>query len=284
MIHKKKIMLLLLTSLITLSGCDYSKAENKDGFFYNTFAAPMDHLLHWLGSIFDNNYGLAIIAIVLIVRIIMLPFMLSQSKNGHLMRKKMGIVKPEMTKIQDKIKNANTQEEKMAANQEMMDKYKAYGMNPMKTMLGCLPLLVQMPVLYGLYVSLKWPSSGGLTDHAHFLWFNLTQPDIWITIIAGILYIIQPLINLENMPKEQRSIGYLMTIISPIFIIYISITSASALGLYWTINAAFLIVQMFFSNKYYSKLATEEANQLEKKIQSNHTQNNESKRTLSENS
>ena len=213
----------------------------------------------------------------------MLPFMLSQSKNGHLMRKKMGIVKPEMTKIQDKIKNANTQEEKMAANQEMMDKYKAYGMNPMKTMLGCLPLLVQMPVLYGLYVSLKWPSSGGLTDHAHFLWFNLTQPDIWITVIAGILYIIQPLINLENMPKEQRSLGYLMTIISPIFIIYISITSASALGLYWTINASFLIVQMFFSNKYYSKLATEEANQLEKKIQSNHTQNNESKRTLSEN-
>ncbi|PTI76104.1 hypothetical protein BU064_10900 [Staphylococcus succinus] len=281
--HKKKIMLLLLTSLITLSGCDYSKAENKDGFFYNTFAAPMDHLLHWLGSIFDNNYGLAIIAIVLIVRIIMLPFMLSQSKNGHLMRKKMGIVKPEMTKIQDKIKNANTQEEKMAANQEMMDKYKAYGMNPMKTMLGCLPLLVQMPVLYGLYVSLKWPSSGGLTDHAHFLWFNLTHPDIWVTVIAGILYIIQPLINLENMPKEQRSLGYLMTIISPIFIIYISITSASALGLYWTINASFLIVQMFFSNKYYSKLATEEANQLEKKIQSNHTQNNESKRTLSEN-
>lgn len=68
------------------------------------------------------------------------------------------------------------------------------------------------------------------------------------------------------MPKEQRSIGYMMAIISPIFIMYISITSASALGLYWTINAAFLIVQMFFSNKYYSKLATEEANQLEKKF------------------
>lgn len=276
-------MVFLLITLVTLSGCDYSKSENKNGFFYNSFALPMDHLLHRLGSVFDNNYGLAIIAIVLIVRLIMLPFMLAQSKNGHFMRKKMDIVKPEMTKMQEKIKNANTQEEKIAANQEMMKKYKEYGMNPMKTMLGCLPLLIQMPILFGLYVSLKWPSSGGLTEHANFLWFNLTQPDIWITIIAGILYIIQPLINLENMPKEQRSMGYIMAIMSPIFIIYISITSASALGLYWTINAAFLIVQMFFSNKYYSKLATEEANQLEKKIQSNHTQNNESKRTLSEN-
>lgn len=42
----------------------------------------------------------------------MLPFMLAQSKNGHLMRKKMEIVKPELTKIQEKIKKANTQEEK----------------------------------------------------------------------------------------------------------------------------------------------------------------------------
>lgn len=57
----------------------------------------------------------------------------------------MHIVKPEMTKIQ----------ENMATNQEMMEKYKACGMNPMKTMLGCLSLLVQMPILYGLCVSLK---------------------------------------------------------------------------------------------------------------------------------
>lgn len=269
MIYRKNIISLALIALLTLSGCDYSNPENKNGFFYNTFAAPMDHLLHWLGSIFDNNYGLAIIAIVLIVRIIMLPFMLAQSKNGNLMRKKMEIVKPELTKIQEKIKKANTQEEKMAANQEMMNKYKEYNMNPMKTMLGCLPLLIQMPVLFGLYVSLKWPSSGGLTEHADFLWFNLTHPDIWITIIAGILYIIQPLVNLENMPKEQRSMGYMMAIISPIFIIYISITSASALGLYWTINAAFLIIQMFFSNRYYSRLATKEANQLKRKVENN---------------
>ncbi|PHK50043.1 membrane protein insertase YidC [Staphylococcus edaphicus] len=267
--HRKNIIALVLTTLITLSGCDYSKPENENGFFYDTFAAPIDNLLHWLGSIFNDNYGLAIIVIVLIVRIIMLPFMLAQSKNGHFMRKKMEIIKPEMTKIQEKIKNANTQEEKMAANQEMMNKYKEYNMNPMKTMLGCLPLLVQMPVLFGLYVSLKWPSSGGLTEHANFLWFDLTQPDIWITIIAGILYIIQPLVNLENMPKEQRSMGYMMAVISPLFIIYISITSASALGLYWTINAAFLIIQMFFSNRYYSTLATKEANQLKRKIESN---------------
>ncbi len=263
---KNKYIFILLLLPLFLAGCDYSKQENRNGFFYNTFAQPMDKILHWLGNLFNDNYGLAIIVIVLIIRIIMLPFMLSQSKNGHLMRKKMEIVKPEMNKIQEKVKHAHTQEEKMAANQEMMEKYKEYGMNPMKTMLGCLPLLVQMPILFGLYSSLKWPSNGGITDHPDFLWFNLLHPDIWITIIAGIFYIIQPLINLENMPKEQRSMGYMMAVISPIFIIYISLTSASALGLYWAINAAFLIVQMYFANKYYSKIATKEAEELKIKI------------------
>lgn len=269
-----------MTVTVFLSGCDYSKPQNKSGSFYNIFAQPMDHLLHWLGSAFDNNYGLAIIVIVLIVRIVMLPFMLAQSKNGHFMRKKMEIVKPEINEMQKKVKNASTQEDKIAANQAMMDKYKEYGMNPMKTMLGCLPLLVQMPVLFGLYVALKWPTSGGITEHVNFLWFDLTQPDIWITVIAGVLYIVQPLINLENMPQEQRFMGYIMAIISPIFIIYISLTSASALGLYWTVNSLFLIFQMYFSNKYYSKIAMKEASLLKQNIKLKHLQKNGSNKDI----
>ncbi|WP_437750943.1 membrane protein insertase YidC [Staphylococcus shinii] len=278
--HRKKLIALVSIALIILSGCDYSKSQNKSGFFYNTFAQPMDHLLHWLGSVFNNNYGLAIIVIVLIVRIVMLPFMLAQSKNGHFMRKKMEIVKPEIKEMQKKIKNASTQEDKIAANQAMMNKYKEYGMNPMKTMLGCFPLLVQMPVLFGLYVALKWPTSGGLTEHANFLWFNLTQTDIWITVIAGVLYIVQPLINLENIPQEQRFMGYMMAIISPIFIVYISLTSASALGLYWTVNSLFLIFQMYFSNKYYSKIAMKEASLLKQNIKSKHIQKKESNKDI----
>lgn len=66
MTHTKGVTVFFLITLVSLSGCDYSKVENKNGFFYNSFAVPMDHLLHWLGSIFENNYGVAIITIVLI--------------------------------------------------------------------------------------------------------------------------------------------------------------------------------------------------------------------------
>lgn len=252
---KTKLLILLFIFPLFLSACDYSNKNNRTGFFYNTFAKPMDMLLHWLGSALNHNYGLAIILIVLIIRMIMLPFMLSQSKNGHFMRKLMEIAKPELEPIQKKIRHAHNQEEKMEANKEMMEVYKKYNINPMKSMLGCLPLLIQMPVLFGLYASLKWPVYNQLTDYSHFLWFDLSKPDIFVTIIAGVLYFLQSLVNLDNMPKEQKQMGYLMMIISPIFIIYISITSASALGLYWSISAIFLVVQMYFANKHYSKLA-----------------------------
>ena len=149
----------------------------------------------------------------------------------------------------------------MAANQEMMEVYKKYDMNPMKSMLGCLPMLIQMPIIMGLFFVLKYPSKGGFTEHPNFLWFNLSHPDIWITIIAGILYFLQAFVSSKSMPNEQRQMGYMMMIISPIMIVWISLSSASALGLYWSVSAAFLIVQTQLANMYYSKLAKKKLHQ-----------------------
>ncbi|MES3704218.1 membrane protein insertase YidC [Staphylococcus arlettae] len=244
--------------MVFLAGCDYSKPENRNGFFFNTFVEPMDKVIHWLGQTFNNDYGLAIIVIVLAIRIILLPFMLSNYKNSHMMREKMKVAKPDIDAIQEKVKRSRTQEEKMAANQEMMEVYKKYDMNPMKSMLGCLPILIQMPVIMGLFFVLKYPSSGGFTDHPNFLWFDLSKPDIWITIIAGILYFLQAYVSSLSMPNEQRQMGYMMMVISPIMIVWISLSSASALGLYWSVSAAFLIIQTQIANMHYSKVAKRE--------------------------
>lgn len=266
---KLKYILFLLITPFFLSACNYSESENRSGFFYHTFAEPMDFLLNWLGKNLNHDYGLAIIMIVLAIRIIMLPFMLSQTKNGHFMRRTMEIAKPELKPVQEKIKRARTQEEKLQANQEMMEVYRKYNINPMKSMLGCLPIIIQMPVLFGLYASLKWPVHNELASYPNFLWMNLNSPDIAITLIAGVLYFLQSFVNLENLPKEQKQVGYIMMIASPIFIIYISFTSSSALGLYWSISALFLVTQMYISNKYYSKVAENYVNSLQK-AESNH--------------
>jgi YidC/Oxa1 family membrane protein insertase len=60
------------------------------------------------------------------------------------------------------------------------------------------------------------------------------------------------------MPNEQRQMGYMMMVISPIMIVWISLSSASALGLYWSVSAAFLIIQTHFANIYYSRVAKRE--------------------------
>ncbi|MCE5091050.1 membrane protein insertase YidC [Staphylococcus devriesei] len=277
---KKALLPLLLGVMVFLAGCDYSKSSNRDGFFYNTFVEPMSKVLHWLGhSVFNDDYGIAIIILVLVIRIVLLPFMLSNYKNSHMMREKMKVAKPEVDGVQEKVKRARTQEEKMAANQEMMEVYKKYDINPMKSALGCLPVLIQMPVVMGLYFVLRYRIGGGISEHPHFLWFNLVHPDIWITIIAGVLYFIQAWVSSKQMPQEQRQMTYMMMIVSPIMIIWISLSSASALGLYWSVSAAFLIVQTYFANMYYEKVAKREVAPMLEKFEKNKDSNSKGKNT-----
>ena len=150
----------------------------------------------------------------------------------------------------------------------------------MKSALGCLPVLIQMPVVMGLYFVLRYRIGGGIAEHPHFLWFNLIHPDIWITIIAGVLYFIQAWVSSKQMPQEQRQMTYMMMIVSPIMIIWISLSSASALGLYWSVSAAFLVVQTYFANMYYEKVAQREVAPMIEKFKENNSNSNKKVKTL----
>ncbi|WP_411842620.1 membrane protein insertase YidC [Salinicoccus sp. HZC-1] len=253
---KKWLFPIMIGLVLVLSGCDYSQEENRDGFFFNTFVQPMDSLLHWLGDNLNHNYGLAIIVITLIVRLAIFPFMMRTYKNQMMMREKMKIVKPEMEEIQKKTKVATTQEEKMEAQQEMMALYKKHGINPLN--MGCLPMLIQMPVVMALYFALRWPSDGGITEYPEFLWMNLTQTDYFMVAIAGLVYAGQAFVSMQFVPEEQRKQMKLFMYISPIMIIWISLISPSALPLYWAVGGLFLIFQTWAGNTFYKKKVAEE--------------------------
>jgi YidC/Oxa1 family membrane protein insertase len=253
---KKWLFPIMIGLVLVLSGCDYSQEENRNGFFFNTFVQPMDSLLHWLGDNLNNNYGLAIIIITLIVRLAIFPFMMRTYKNQMMMREKMKIVKPEMEEIQKKTKVATTQEEKMEAQQEMMALYKKHGINPLN--MGCLPILIQMPVVMALYFALRFPSEGGITEYPHFLWMNLTEVDFFMVAIAGIVYAGQAYVSMQFVPAEQRKQMQLFMYISPIMIIWISLISPSALPLYWAVGGVFLIFQTWAGNTFYKNKVAEE--------------------------
>ncbi|MER1957367.1 MAG: membrane protein insertase YidC [Solibacillus sp.] len=241
---KLQLSLLLLSTTILLAGCE--SVENKEGFFYSTFVKPMNWALDTLGNAFDGSYGLAIIAITLIIRLVLLPFMLKSYKSQSEMKVKMDKVRPQMTDIQARMKAASTQEEKMEVQQEMMALYKENNLNPLN--MGCLPMLIQMPIVMGLYFAILYSTE--IKTHS-FLWFDLGSTDIIMTAIAGIIYFIQAKVSLQTVPEQQKAQMKLMIYISPIMIVFISLSSMAALPLYWAVGGAFLIVQTYIGRKLY---------------------------------
>jgi len=235
-----------------LTGCQ--AVENEEGFFYTTFVKPMNVTLNYLGNeFFNGNYGLAIIAITLIIRFILLPFMLRTYKSQSMMKVKMDIVRPMMEDIQARMKTAQTQEEKQKIQNEMMALYREHGINPLN--MGCLPMLIQMPIIMGLYFAILY--SEDVTTHT-FLWFDLGTPDILMTIIAGGVYFLQAKVSMWTVAESQQAQMKWMMYFSPIMIMIISFTSMAALPLYWSVSGAFLIIQTIIGRKYFTYIPEEQ--------------------------
>lgn len=261
MIKNKKIQLTatLAGLMLFLSGCmSYDTNGNPTGIIYEYLVTPLQQLIIRLAELFGGNYGLAIIAITVIVRIIILPMNLSQSKKALVQQEKMALVKPEIDEIQAALKNAQSNEEKAEIQQEMMAFYKANDIN-MLGGIGCLPLLIQMPVFTAMYQAIN------LSDEiasSTFLGVNLGAPYILFAIVAGAIYLGQAYVSMLGMTPEQKKQSRTMMFMSPIMITMISFTSPAGLALYWIAGGIFavaqtLITNMVFKPKLKAKLAEE---------------------------
>ncbi|MFP3323134.1 membrane protein insertase YidC [Planococcus sp. SIMBA_160] len=245
---KKKLTLLLMlaATIAFLSGC--SAVENKEGFFYSIFVAPFDFSLDYLGNLFGGSYGMAIVVITIIIRLVLMPFMLRTYKRQQGMKVKMDKMRPEMEDIQKRLKETKDKEEQMKLQQEMMGLYKKHDVNPLN--MGCLPVVIQMPIIMGLYFAILY--SPDVRSH-EFLWFNLGSPDIAMTLIAGAVYFFQAKVSLWTMPEQQQKQMKFFIYLSPIMIMFISFTSMAALPVYWAVGGILLIIQTFIGRKFYSQ-------------------------------
>ncbi|KGP71358.1 membrane protein insertase YidC [Pontibacillus yanchengensis] len=242
-----QLILLFLVSTFLLAGCSTQSGEG-DGFFNQFFVQPFSIAIQTLAEWFSGSYGVAIIVVTLIIRLILMPLMLNMYKKQQLMKTKMTAIKPEMDDVQNRLKEATSQEDKQQIQNEMMELYQKHGVNPLN--MGCLPLLLQMPILMGFYYAIR--SSEEIATHT-FMWFDLGQPDISMAIIAGILYFIQYKVSLIGVPDEQKKQMKIMGLLSPVMILVISLTAPAALPLYWAVGGAFLILQTWIGRKLYSQ-------------------------------
>src|SRR3954469_24504439 len=103
------IAAIFMLSTLLLSACS-SQAKTttttttKTGFFQTYFVHPFSTIIHSTAEFFGGNYGLAIIVVTLLIRLILMPLMLKQYKNQMVMKEKMDVLKPEMDAIQKKMK------------------------------------------------------------------------------------------------------------------------------------------------------------------------------------
>lgn len=237
----------LFTLLLFLSGCVKTGTNGQptgEGFVYNYLVKPTGNAITYLVDHFDWNYGWAIIFITIIVRLIILPLGLHQSKKSLIQTEKMQVIKPQLDAAQAKLKAATSKEEQMQAQAELQQVYKDNNMSMMGG-IGCLPLLIQMPVFSALFFAAKF--TPGISE-ATFLGMNLGKPSIILVILAGVAYLGQGYLSTIGIPEEQKKTMKSMLIVSPLMIVFMSLSSPAGVTLYWVVGGIFSCIQTLIMN------------------------------------
>lgn len=240
-----KLSGLSLATLLFLSGCvQTDKSGNPTGFIWNYLGQPMSYLIEYFAENQALGYGLAIIIVTLIVRLIILPLGIYQSYKAAIQSEKMNYLKPILGPIQERMKNASSQEEQLAAQQEYFATQKQYGVSMLGGM-GCLPLLIQMPFFSAIYFAAR--HTPGIAE-ASFLGIDLGKSSLILTAIAGVLYYGQSLLMQVGMDEEQKKQMKTMALMNPLMIVMFSFGSPAGVTLYWVIGGLISLIQQAITN------------------------------------
>ncbi len=239
--------------------------ESIVNFFYIILYQPLFNCLVWLYNyVPGHDFGIAIICLTLIIRIILFPTSVKAVRSQKSLQK----LQPQIQEAQKKYKN---DKEKQA--REILDLYKKEKINPFSSLLLA---LIQVPILIALYrvfwdglnqkklVALySFVSNPGLINPLFIHLINLSKPNIIFAILAGLTQYFQtkmllPKSDLGGAAKSKeadisQAMQKQMVYFMPVFTLIILIGLPSALGLYWTVSGLFSIIQQYFIFKEKNK-------------------------------
>jgi YidC/Oxa1 family membrane protein insertase len=224
---------------------------------------PMLNLLMLLYSVLLNNFVLAIIGLTILVRLLTFPLTQRQIRS----MKAMQDLQPQIQKLQKKY---SKDREKLSA--ATMELYKEHGVNPM---MGCLPLLVQMPIWIGLYQSIYQAlgstpeqfiglsqrlyhsipfmhsiATSSIPLNSQFLWLDLGLPDPYYVLpvlVVAVFWLQQKLTAQPVADPSQAQMNRTMQTMMPVMFGFITLQVASGLAVYWVASGALQIVQQGFT-------------------------------------
>lgn len=244
----------MLTSLLFLSGCMRIDQETGQpaGVFsqlmYDYLVIPTQQFLEWLAQT-TGSYGLAIIVLTIIVRVIILPLGMRQQRTMLEQQIKMSTIKPVTDEIQQEMKETEDPREKQELQAELMAVYKDNDMSMFGQLSGCLPMLIQMPIFIAMFHAIQ---NSETIANATWLGIPLGEQSYILGILTGVIYLIQTKLMHIGMPEDQRKQqGGAMTWMTPAMMLFFSITGPAGLALYWFAGGFVAIAQSLLTNLYY---------------------------------
>lgn len=240
--NKRNLLIIALIGVaLLLSGCtefDQPISGDSEGFWNEFIVWPLVSAITYFADLL-GTYAFGIIAVTIIIRLVMLPLMIKQTKSS----KRMQEIQPELQALKEKYKSkdAVTQQKYREEMQRIMSERK---INPAA---GCLPVLIQMPILFGFYHAI---SRMNVTyDIGSFLWFELAAPSITLAVLAGLMQFIV----LRTGPAMDNPQMKVMMYIMPFMIMIFGSFLPAALALYWVIGNIISIIQNIFIYKPFKK-------------------------------
>ena len=194
----------------------------------NLFSLALTSLYSLTEKFGVGSYGLAIIILTVIIKLILYPLTAKQLKS----MKAMQTLAPKLKKLQEKYKD-----DPAALQKQMMMLYQKEGVNPLA---GCLPMLIQMPILMAMYYTFFKFDYGGVEPS--FLWIpslSQTDPMYILPIIAALTTLLMQKISTVEVTQQTKA----MMVIFPLFMGFISLNLPAGLVLYWTTQNVVQIIQ-----------------------------------------
>ncbi|WP_225428346.1 membrane protein insertase YidC [Levilactobacillus enshiensis] len=233
--YKRTLLMLGIVGLVfILSACSNKPITNQStGIWDGLIVLNFSRAIIWLAHFFGDSYGIGIIIFTIIIRIILLPLMIFQTRS---MRKTQE-VQPQLKALQKKYSSKDR--ETMAKLQSEQQKlYSEAGINPM---MGCLPALVQLPIIWALYQAI-WRTA--VLRSGTFLWLQLGHKDPYfvLPILAALATFLSSWLTTKSAP-ETNSMNTMMIVGMPVVVFFTAMNVASSLSLYWTVSYVFQVGQ-----------------------------------------
>lgn len=227
---------------LVLSGCATQTTQKPTPISHNSsnwwdawVVYYLSQFVLWIAKVFGGSYGWAIIIFTVIIRVILLPLNAVQINSTR----KMQEIQPELKALQEKYSSKDL-ETRNKLNEETQKLYKEAGVNPYA---GCLPMVIQLPVMWALYQAI-WRTPE--LQNGKFLWMDLGKPDPYyiLPILAAVFTFLSSYIATLSVPKSSQTtmtkvMSYAMAIMVGIW----AIIFQSAISLYWVISNLFQVGQ-----------------------------------------